>query len=36
MEFQGNVEKWAADHQKKVETLKQQRREDQGRMAGLE
>jgi len=36
MEFQGNVEKWAADHQKKVEILEQQRREDQGRMAGLE
>jgi len=23
-EFQGNVEKWAADHQQKVETLEQQ------------
>jgi len=28
MEFQGNVEKWAADHQRKVEMLKQQRKED--------
>jgi len=36
MEFQGNMEKWAADHQKKVETLAQQRNEDQDRMAGLE
>jgi len=36
MEFQGNVEKWAADRQKKVETLEQQRREDQGRMTALE
>jgi len=36
MEFQGNVEKWAADHQQKVETLEQQRNEDQQRMAGLE
>jgi len=36
MEFQGNVEKWAADHQKKVETLERQRNEDQDRMAGLE
>jgi len=36
MEFQGNVEKWAADHQKKVETLERQRSEDQNRMAGLE
>jgi len=36
MEFQGNMEKWAADHQKKVETLEQQRNEDQDRMAGLE
>jgi len=36
MEFQGNVEKWAADHQKKLETLARQRNEDQDRMAGLE
>ena len=36
MEFQGNVEKWAADHQKKLETLERQRNEDQDRMAGLE
>jgi len=36
MEFQGNVEKWAADHQKNVETLEQQRNEDRDRMAGLE
>jgi len=35
MEFQGNVEKWAADHQKKVETLERQRNEDQDRMASL-
>jgi len=28
MEFQGNVEKWAADHQQKVETLEKQRNED--------
>ena len=36
MEFQGNVEKWAADHQKKVETLEQQRNKDQDRMASME
>ena len=36
MEFQGNVEKRAADHQKKVDRLEQQRNEDQDRMAGLE
>jgi len=36
MEFKGNVEKWAADHQRKVEILEQQRREDQGQMTGLE
>jgi len=36
MEFQGNVEKWAADHQQKVETLKSQQNEDQQRMARLE
>jgi len=36
MEFQGNVEKWAADHQQKVETLEQQRNEDRDRMASLE
>jgi len=36
MEYQGNVEKWAADHQQKVETLEQQRREDQRWLAGLE
>ena len=36
MEFQGNVEKWAADHQQKVETLKRQRNEDRDRMASLE
>jgi len=36
MEFQGNVEKWAADHQRKVEMLEQQRNEDRDRMAGLE
>jgi len=36
MEFQGNVEKWAANHQQKVETLEKQRNEDQRRMAGLE
>jgi len=36
MEFQGNVEKWAADYQRKVEMLEQQRNEDQDRMAGLE
>jgi len=35
-EFQGNVEKWAANHQQKVETLEQQRMEDQRRLAGLE
>jgi len=35
-EFQGNVERWAADHQQKVEILEQQRREDQRRMVGLE
>jgi len=28
MEFKGNIEKWSADHQKKVETLEQQRKED--------
>jgi len=36
MEFQGIVEKWAADHQQKVETLEQQRNKDRDRMAGLE
>ena len=36
MEFQGNVEKWAADHQQKVETSERQRNEDRQRMAGLE
>jgi len=36
MEFQGIVEKWAADHQQKVETLERQRDKDQRRMAGLE
>jgi len=36
MEFQGKVEKWAADHQRKVETLERQRNEDRDRMAGLE
>jgi len=36
MEFQDNVEKWAADHQKKVETREQQRNEDRDRMASLE
>jgi len=36
MEFQGNVEKWAADHQQKIETLESQQNEDQQRMAGLE
>jgi len=36
MEFQGNVEKWAADHQQKVETLNRQRNEDRNRMASLE
>ena len=36
MEFQGNVEKWAADHQWKVETLEQQRSEDRDRMTILE
>jgi len=36
MEFQGNVEKWAADQQQNVETLDRQRNEDQRRMAGLE
>jgi len=36
MEFQGNVEKWATDHQQKVETLEQQRNEDQQQMARLE
>jgi len=36
MEFQGNVEKWAADHQRKVETLERQRNEDRDRMTGLE
>jgi len=35
-EFQGNVERWAADHQRKVETLEQQRNEDRQRMIGLE
>jgi len=36
MEFQGNVGKWTADHQRKVETLEQQRNEDRDRMASLE
>jgi len=36
MEFRGNVEKWAADQQRKVETLEQQRNEDQNRMTSLE
>jgi len=36
MEFQGNVELWAADHQRKVEMLELQRTEDRARMAGLE
>jgi len=36
MEFQGNVEKWAADHQQKVERLERQRNEDRDRMASLE
>ena len=36
LEFQGNVEKWAADHQQKVQTLEQQEREDRLRMRGLE
>jgi len=36
MEFQDDVEKWAADHQQQVETLEQQRNEDRDRMASLE
>jgi len=36
LEFQGNVEKWAANHQQKVETLELQRAEDRTWMAGLE
>jgi len=36
MEFQDNIEKWAADHQEKVETLEQQQNEDRDRMASLE
>jgi len=36
MEFQDNVEKWAADHQQKVEMLEQQRNEDRQRMTELE
>jgi len=36
LEFQGNVEKWAADHPRKVEMLEQQRTEDRVRMVGLE
>jgi len=36
MEFLGNVEKLAADHQQKMETLEKQWNEDQGRMAELE
>jgi len=35
-EFQGNAEKWAANHLQKVETLEQQRMEDQRRLASLE
>jgi len=35
-EFQGNVEKWAADHQQKVETLERQGNEDRRRMTDLE
>jgi len=29
MEFQGNVEKWPADHQQKVETFERQQNKDQ-------
>jgi len=36
MLFQGNVEKWAADHQQKVDALEQGCRKDQVRMARLE
>ena len=36
LQFQGNVEKWAANHQQKVETLERQRDEDRARVAGLE
>jgi len=34
--FQGNVEKWATDHQQKVASLEQQRQKDQERVARLE
>jgi len=34
--FQGNVEKWATDHQQKVDGLERERRRDQVRMARLE
>jgi len=34
--FQGNVEKWATDHQQKVDSLERERRRDQVRMARLE
>jgi len=34
--FQGNVEKWATDHQQKVDGLEQERRKDHERMARLE
>jgi len=34
--FQGNVEKWATDHQQKVDGLERQRQKDQERMARLE
>jgi len=35
-EFQGNVEKWAANHQQKVNVLERQGNEDRKRMAELE
>jgi len=35
-EFQGNVEKWTTDHQRKVETLERQWNEDRQRVTGLE
>ena len=34
--FQGNVEKWATDHQQKVDGLERERQRDQVRMARLE
>lgn len=34
--FQGNVEKWAANHQSKVDDLEKGRKEDRKRLAKLE